>query len=200
MSLFCRPVAATLLLLAITACAADPVAESEHYLDLSDDPMEASATELTTVEGETWTFTDVADDRLTLLYFGYTSCPDVCPMTMAEINLALQEEGVDDDAYDVVMVTTDPARDTDEQLRTWLDRFNPEFQGIRGDIDHVVDAANDYGIAVDPPVETEGEYLVTHGGRITVLTPDGKAAGSFDEGINADQLAELLPTLQDDLL
>src|SRR5699024_9494769 len=131
---------------------------------------------------------------------GYTSCPDVCPMTMAEINLALQEEGVDDDTYDVVMVSTDPARDTDEQLRTWLDRFNPEFQGIRGACDHARDAAHDCGIAVDPTSDTEGDYLVTRGGRISVQTPDGKAAGSFDEGVNANQLADMLPTLQDDLL
>lgn len=200
MSLFSRPFVAALLLLGVTACATDPIVESEYYLDLSDDPMAASPVELTTVDGEPWTFTDVADDRLTLLYFGYTSCPDVCPMTMAEINLALEQEGVADDAYDVVMVTTDPARDTDEQLRTWLDRFDPEFHGVRGDIDDVVEAANNYGIAVDPPVETEGEYLVTHGGRVTVLTPDGEAAGSFEEGIEADEIADLLPTLQDDLL
>lgn len=199
MSLFSRPVVAAFLLLGATACATDP-AEAEHYLDLSDDPMAASAVELTTVDDDPWTFTDVADDRLTLLYFGYTSCPDVCPMTMAEINLALDRDEVDDDAYDVVMVTTDPERDTDEQLRSWLDRFDPEFHGLRGDIDEVVEAAGDYGVAVDPPVETEGEYLVTHGGRVTVLTPDGEAAGSFEEGIEADQLADLLPALQDDLL
>lgn len=200
MSLLFRPVVATVLLLGVTACAADPIAESEHYLDLSDDPMAASPIELTTVDGEPWNFADVADDRLTLLYFGYTSCPDVCPMTMAEIDLALDREDVAEDAYDVVMVTTDPERDTDEQLRTWLDRFDPDFQGVRGDIDDVIEAANNYGIAVDPPVEMEGDYLVTHGGRVTVLTPGGEAPGSFSEGIEADQIADLLPTLRDDLL
>ncbi|MGW9350720.1 protein SCO1/2 [Nocardiopsis flavescens] len=192
---------AAALALAVGCTAADPVAEAEeYYLDLSDDPMAASGIGLTTVEGDPWSFTDAAEDRLTLLFFGYTSCPDVCPMTMAEIDLALgQAEGAAD-AYDVVMVSTDPARDTDEQLRSWLDRFDPSFQGVRGDIDATVEAARDYGIPIDPPQEAEGEYLVTHGGRIVVLLPGGEAAGMFDEGTEAEQIAALLPALADTLL
>ncbi|MFE6306596.1 SCO family protein [Nocardiopsis sp. NPDC057823] len=189
------------VLAAATACSpADPVAEAGYYLDLSDDPMAASAVELATVDGEPWGFTDVADDRLTLLFFGYTSCPDVCPMTMAEIDLALGQAGDAADSYDVVMVSTDPGRDTDEQLRSWLDRFDPAFQGVRGDIDATVEAGRDYGIAIDPPQETDGQYLVTHGGRIVVLLPGGEAAGMFDEGTEADEIAALLPALADTLL
>nr|WP_017573663.1 SCO family protein [Nocardiopsis halotolerans] len=187
----------------VASCAADPadtLAETEYYLDLSDEPMAASTIELTTAGGEPWTFSDVADDRLTLLFFGYTSCPDVCPMTMAEINLALDRAGGDAGPYDVVMVTTDPARDTDEQLRSWLDRFDPAFQGVRGDVDATVEAAADYGIPIEAPQETEGEYLVSHGGRVVVLLPDGDAAGMFDEGTEADQIAALLPVLRDALL
>ncbi|MEV2275869.1 SCO family protein [Nocardiopsis sp. NPDC049922] len=193
--------AAAAVLALTTACSAGAsAADAEYYLDLSDDPMAASTAELTTVDGDAWTFADVADDRLTLLFFGYTSCPDVCPMTMADIDLALDQAGETAEEFDVVMVSTDPARDTDEQLRTWLDRFDPAFQGVRGDVDTTVEAAADYGIAIEAPQETEGEYLVTHGGRIVVLLPTGEAAGMFDEGTEADQIAELLPTLRDDLL
>ena len=191
---------AAALALATACSAADPVAEADFYLDLSDDPMAASATELATLDGDPWGFTDVADDRLTLLFFGYTSCPDVCPMTMAEVDLALDRAADAADAYDVVMVSTDPARDTGEQLRSWLDRFDPSFHGIRGDVDATVEAARDYGIAIDPPEETEGQYLVTHGGRVVVLLPGGEAAGMFDEGAEADQIASLLPALADTLL
>ncbi len=192
--------AAAAALLVVTACGGTDLADAEHYLDLSDKPMAASGIELATVDGEPWGFTDVADDRLTLLFFGYTSCPDVCPMTMAEINLALEQSGEDADGFDVVMVSSDPARDTDEQLRSWLDRFDPDFQGVRGDVDDTVQAALDYGVPIDAPEETEGEYLVSHGGRILVLTPDGEAAGMFDEGVAADQIAPLLPVLLTELL
>lgn len=191
---------AALALIGLTACTAG-AADAEHYLDLSDDPMSASATQLTTVDGQEWSFTDVADDRLTLLYFGYTSCPDVCPMTMAEINLALEEvEAETGEPFDVVMVTTDPARDTDEQLGTWLERFNPDFQGVRGDMDDIVDAATDYGIPVEAPEETDGNYLVTHGERIAVITPGGEAAGFIDDGTEAEDIAALVPDLAEDLL
>ncbi|WP_307851298.1 SCO family protein [Nocardiopsis sp. MG754419] len=192
-------VAGAVLLTAACATGTDP-AEVEYYLDLSDQPMEASAVELATVDGQAWRFTDVAEDRLTLLFFGYTSCPDVCPMTMAEIDLALEsaEEAAED--VDVVMVTSDPERDTDTQLRSWLDRFDPGFQGVRGDIGDTVEAAADYGIPIEAPQETEGEYLVSHGGRIVVLTAGGEAAGMFDEGVEADQVASLLPVLIEELL
>ncbi|WP_285728763.1 SCO family protein [Nocardiopsis sp. ATB16-24] len=192
--------AALAMLTACSATAADTLAETEYYLDLSDDPMAASGVELATVDGDPWTFSDVADDRLTLLFFGYTSCPDVCPMTMAEIDLALERAGETAEDYDVVMVSTDPARDTDEQLRSWLDRFDPGYQGVRGDMDTTIEAAADYGIPIEAPEETDGDYLVSHGGRVVVLLPDGEAAGMFDEGVDADQIAELLPTLREALL
>ncbi|MFE9243610.1 SCO family protein [Nocardiopsis sp. NPDC006938] len=187
-------------LLGATACGGPDLAGAEHYLDLSDQPMAASGVGLTTVDGEPWGFADVADDRLTLLFFGYTSCPDVCPMTMAEINLALEQAGDDADRFDVVMVSSDPERDTDEQLRTWLDRFDPDFQGVRGDVDDTVRAALDYGIPIEAPEVSEGEYLVSHGGRVLVLTPGGEAAGMFDEGVGADDIAPLLPVLASELL
>lgn len=197
-----RPAAplAALALIGLTACSTG--ADAEYYLDLSDDPMSASAADLTTVDGEEWSFTDVADDRLTLLYFGYTSCPDVCPMTMAELNLALEEvEAETGEPFDVVMVTTDPERDTDEQFGTWLERFNPDFQGVRGDADTTVEAATDYGIPVEIPEETDNdEYHATHGERVAVLTPDGEAAGFIDGNTEAEDIAALLPDLSEDLL
>lgn len=167
---------------------------AEYFLDV-EDPMRAPAYEFTTVGGEEWAFRDVAEDKLTLLYFGYTSCPDVCPTTMADVRLALEEMGDDADRVDVVMVSTDPKRDTDEQLRSWLDNFDPDFKGVRGPIEEVVEAAEGYGIPVEEPDTVDGEYLVTHGGRLAVLAPGGDAVGFFDEGTSADQMSTLLPDL-----
>lgn len=191
---------AALALLGLTACSTG--ADAEYYLDLSDDPMPASDVELTTVDGQEWTFSDAADDRLTLLYFGYTSCPDVCPLTMAELNLALEEvEDKTGEPFDVVMVTTDPERDTDEQLGTWLERFNPDFQGVRGDADTTVEAATDYGIPVEIPEETEDDdYHASHSERVAVMTPGGEVAGFIDGGTEAEEIAALVPELAEDLL
>ncbi|WP_232306594.1 SCO family protein [Thermobifida cellulosilytica] len=169
--------------------------EFDYYLDLADTPMTAPDHEFRTVDDEPWSFTDAAEGRLTLLYFGYTSCPDVCPTTMADIADAVTRLGADGERVDVVMVSTDPARDTPEQLRTWLTGFDPDFLGVIGPIDDVVQAAQAYGIPVEPPEQTDGNYLVTHGERVAVLRPGGDAVGFFDPGTSGEQMSAVLPGL-----
>lgn len=169
------------------------------FMEVSASAMPAPSYEFSTTQGEDWAFSKVPEDRLTLLYFGYTSCPDVCPTTMADINAALEQIGGADD-FDVVMVSTDPERDTDEQLRGWLDSFSPEFTGVRGPIDEVVQAAEDYGIPVEAPEKTDGDYLVTHGGRVAVLNGDGAAVGFFDEGTSPKAMSKVLPDLAEQWL
>lgn len=180
----------------LLAGCADPAAPTpDYYLELPGDPMAAPDYEFHTVDGEPWSFTETADGKLTLLYFGYTSCPDVCPTTMADIADALTRIGEDAERIDVVMVSTDPERDTDEQLGTWLHGFDPEFEGVRGPVDDVVLAARAYGIPVEAPEVSEGDYLVSHGGRIAVLQGGGAAIGFFDEGVSGEQMSALLPDL-----
>lgn len=167
----------------------------DYYLDLPGNPMAAPDYEFHTVDGDPWSFTDTPDGKLTLLYFGYTSCPDVCPTTMADVADALTRIGDDAEQVDVVMVSTDPERDTADQLGSWLHGFDPDFEGVRGPIDDVVSAALAYGIPVEAPVEVEGDYLVSHGGRVAVLQPGGDAIGFFDEGVSGEQMSQVLPDL-----
>ncbi|MFC6694354.1 SCO family protein [Nocardioides daphniae] len=94
-----------------------------------DQPYEAAAIPLTTTSGEERALADV-DNDLTLVFFGYTHCPDICGVVMSTIASALTQ--VDEelrDRVDMVFVTTDPARDDAEVLRGYLDRYNPEFEG-----------------------------------------------------------------------
>ncbi|MDT0302606.1 SCO family protein [Streptomonospora wellingtoniae] len=170
------------------------------FLEVSETAMPAPQYEFSTARGEPWAFGDVAGDRLTLLYFGYTSCPDVCPTTMADIDAALQRMGGAAEDFDVVMVSTDPERDTDVQLRAWLNAFNPEFTGVRGPIDEVVEAARAYGIPVEKPETTDGDYQVSHGGRVAVLDGEGAAVGFFDEGTAPGKMSDVLPGLAEERL
>ncbi|GAA1767571.1 SCO family protein [Streptomonospora arabica] len=170
------------------------------FMEVAESAMPAPQYEFSTAEGEPWAFGDVAENRLTLLYFGYTSCPDVCPTTMADIDAALQRMGGTAEKFDVVMVSTDPERDTGEQLRGWLDSFNPEFTGVRGPIDEVVAAAEAYGIPVEKPKRTDGDYQVSHGGRVAVLDGEGAAVGFFDEGTPPERMTDVLPELAEERL
>jgi protein SCO1/2 len=88
---------------------------------------------LTTTDGERYDFAARTGGRPTLLYFGYTNCPDECPTAMADISAALRATPADlRDEVEVVFVTTDPDRDTPQILREWLDKFSRDYVGLLG--------------------------------------------------------------------
>jgi len=96
-------------------------------------PYHAPATELTDTDGKPFSLSGSTDKRLTLVFFGYTHCPDECPTTMATLASAmLQLDDADRSNVQVVFVTTDPARDTGSVIRGWLDHFDSHFVGATG--------------------------------------------------------------------
>lgn len=97
---------------------------------------------------------------VTIVFFGYTHCPDECPTTMADLAAALRRVDPSVRAkVDVVFVTTDPARDTAAVIRAWLDRFDPTFIGLRADPPTTERAATQLGVALASPTE-HGTQLV----------------------------------------
>ncbi|AUG78759.1 hypothetical protein CFP65_3989 [Kitasatospora sp. MMS16-BH015] len=114
----------------------------------------------------------------TLLFFGYTSCPDVCPTTMGDIGVAMSKLSPEEQKkIDVVFVSTDPVRDTPKVLRTWLDSMGKNFVGLTGDLTKVKAAAKPLGIMVeDPIVNKDGSVTSTHGAQVLAFLPsDDKA-------------------------
>lgn len=97
------------------------------------DPLARPAQALRDTSGRPYSLADRPEDELTVLFFGYTHCPDVCPTTMADL-AAARAQLPDDlrDRVEVVFVTEDPKRDTNPALRRWLDRYDPSFVGLRG--------------------------------------------------------------------
>ncbi|MFJ1756619.1 SCO family protein [Kitasatospora sp. NPDC088134] len=116
--------------------------------------------------------------RTVLLFFGYTSCPDVCPTTMGDIGVAMSKLTAEQrQKLDVVFVSTDPERDTPKVLRTWLDSMGKDFVGLTGDLAKVKAAAKPLGILVeDPVVDAKGAVTSTHGAQVLAFLPsDDKA-------------------------
>ncbi|MEV4559871.1 SCO family protein [Kitasatospora sp. NPDC049285] len=116
--------------------------------------------------------------KTVLLFFGYTSCPDVCPTTMGDIGVALSKLPAEErQKFDVVFVSTDPQRDTPQVLRTWLDSMGKDFIGLTGDLEKVKAAAKPLGILVeDPVVNANGSVTSTHGAQVLAFLPtDDKA-------------------------
>jgi protein SCO1/2 len=163
-----------------------------------DDPFAIPNGTLTTTEGKSYSFqNELGRDRLTLVYFGYTHCPDICPTTMADLASAMGQLSPDTrQRVQVVMVTSDPARDTPTALRTWLNRFDPSFTGLVGPIEKIVTIAKSVGIGIDPPHRNAaGDYLVEHGTRVLAFTPDGKAHVLYSKDTTPEQFVHDIPLL-----
>jgi protein SCO1 len=137
-------------------------------------PYQVPATALVDTEGTSFSLADSTDHRMTLVFFGYTHCPDECPTTMATLASALlQLDDADRARVQVVFVTTDPARDTGPVIRHWLDRFDPSFVGLTGALPTITKIASDMGVPVLKGKRLpSGGYDVSHGTQ--VLAVDGK--------------------------
>ena len=166
-------VAASVVLgLSLTACSkssADTFAGAQLHT-----PYHVPATELTDSNGRRFSLATDTTKRLTLVFFGYTHCPDECPTTMATLASAmLQLDHADRDNVQVVFVTTDPARDTGPVLRRWLDHFSSSFVGLTGPLRTITKVATDVGVPIDKGRRlSSGGYDVMHGTQ--VLGVDGK--------------------------
>ncbi|MCD0482304.1 SCO family protein [Streptacidiphilus sp. ASG 303] len=133
-----------------------------------------------------------------LLFFGYTSCPDVCPTTMGDIAVAMKKlPPAQRDRVEVVFVSTDPQRDTPKTLRTWLDSFDTRFVGLTGDLGKVKAAARTLGILVeDPVVNKDGSVTSSHGAQVLAFLPsDDKAHVLYLSQSSVDVFAHDLPLL-----
>lgn len=116
-----------------------------------------------------------------LLFFGYTSCPDVCPTTMAELKQALEKLGEDDaKQVQVLFVTVDPERDTPERVQEYVDHFNSNFIGLSGTESELADVWRDYGVFRETMEGTSAAgYLVNHTARVSMIDKDGNLRLSY---------------------
>jgi len=145
---------------------------------------------LTDTAGQPYDLRKQTAGHTTLLFFGYTSCPDVCPTTMGDIGVAMSKLSPEDrKKIDVVFVSTDPQRDTPQVLRTWLDSMGKDFVGLTGDLDKVKAAAKPLGILVeDPIVNANGSVTSTHGAQVLAFLPsDDKAHLLYMSGTSVEE-------------
>jgi protein SCO1/2 len=190
---------ALLMALVLAGCggSSEPsLASITQFQAIPDEPLPAPAATLQQSNGGSWDFQKPAAGKITLVYFGYTSCPDVCPLTMADIAGALKAVPSSvREKIAVEFVTTDPHRDTLAQLRTWLGRIDPVFVGGRAPIATVIAAARAYGISITAPTVTKKDYKVTHGAQVLVLDDKGGDVGYFRELAGLKAITRALPIL-----
>jgi len=158
---------------------------------------------LTDTDGQPFHFAADTRDVVTLLYFGYTNCPDVCPAQLVNISGALKRMSPAQQAkVRVVFVTTDPARDTPERLRGWLNNFDKRFVGLSGNLDSVNAIETRLGLPMSqvekmamPMGPHPMNYGVGHAAQVLAFTPDDSLRAEYPGGFTMDDWANDLPRL-----
>lgn len=134
--------------------------------------------------------------KIKLLYFGYTHCPDVCPLTLATIGRALKKIGPEAKQAVVLFVSVDPKRDTPDVLKQYADAFGPQFVGLTGTQSQLKALAKRYRVSYsyDKP-DAQGNYAVNHSGAVFVFDRDGKVRLLMNRTDGADEMAHDLKQL-----
>ena len=154
---------------------------------------------LTDTDGEPFDFREETEGQLTLLFIGYTHCPDVCPVHMASLAAVLRQLPEVEARTRVVFITADPARDTPERVEEWLGAFSPRFVGLRGPLEevHRIEEALNLPRSIVPD-SAGGEYTVGHASQVIAFSPDGPAHVVYPFGTRQEDLARDLPRLLTD--
>jgi protein SCO1 len=134
--------------------------------------------------------------KVTVIFFGYTQCPDVCPTTMAELAAVKKALGADGDKVQGIFVTVDPERDTPELLKTYVGAFDPSFVALRGTLPQTQEAAKQFKVFFEKvPGKTPGSYTMDHSAGSFVLDQSGRPRLFERYGQGADALTADIRTL-----
>jgi protein SCO1/2 len=192
--------------MALTACSRESDADVGRVASASglhgsqlSEPLAKPTFVLTRTDGSAYDFARETQGKVALLFFGYTHCPDVCPLHMANIAAVLAKMPWEErEAIRVIFVTTDPERDTPERLGTWLAGFDTEFVGLRGAADTVNKIQKSLGITPatrQPSTGSSPEYLVGHAAQVIAFGRDNIARVVYPFGTRQDDWAHDLPIL-----
>jgi protein SCO1/2 len=112
--------------------------------------------------------------RVTVLLFGFTHCPDLCPTTLSNLAVVLDELGEDRDRVQIAFITVDPERDTSEVLRDYLSGFGPNFTGLTGEPAAIRKAAKTFKVFFQKKPLPDGDYTMDHSALIYILDPQAR--------------------------
>ena len=131
-----------------------------------------------------------------ILFFGFTYCPDICPLTMKQMSDVKESLGEYSDNHRVFLVSVDPDRDKPENLRQYLDNFDKNFKGLTGEIDQIYKFSTQVNAPFFPVVNSpEQNYTVDHSGSLVLISPEAKYAGFFRAPHDTAKITKALASL-----
>ena len=144
--------------------------------------------DLTGPEGKTIYLGDFRN-KVVLIYFGYTYCPDVCPMTLSNLKMIMLDLGNKAKDVQVIFISIDPKRDTHDKLKGYVSYFYPTFIGLTGSEGDIADVAKKYQtFYFKQKIESEAEYLMAHTDVVFLVDQKGRYRGRYKSSFDLDKL------------
>ena len=162
---------------------------------LIDPPRQLAEFNLVDDKGEIF-LPEQFNNKWNILFFGFTYCPDICPLTMKQMSDVKEMLGEDAQKIRVFLVSVDPDRDKPENLRVYLDNFSNNFRGLTGEIDQIYKFSTQVNAPFFPVVNNpEPNYTVDHSGSLVLITPDAKYAGFFRAPHDTSKITKALASI-----
>jgi protein SCO1/2 len=161
-------------------------------------PYPVDATALTDTDGQPFSLAADTTKPLTLVFFGYTNCPDICGLVLSQLASGLTRlSDSDREQVDVVFVTTDPTRDTGPVLRRYLDRYDPSFIGLTGDLATIAAIGEPLAVYVaeGDKLPSGGRDLNSHSSQVSAITGDDTSPLLWTQDTSSGQYAADIHTL-----
>ncbi|PDW02750.1 SCO family protein [Candidatus Viridilinea mediisalina] len=160
-----------LLVVGLSACSGPP----ELKGTVIDPPLPAPDFTLTDHNGQPFTLSE-QKGNIVMLYFGFTLCPDICPIELANLAAVKRELGAAAETMQVALITVDPERDLPERLELYVQTFDPDFIGLHGDTETLEPIYRDYGVFVQRRElpESAMEYTIDHSGFVYLIDKAGR--------------------------
>lgn len=181
---------AVVLLLLVVLMSSGCMSKYEYYGTLLDPPLSVPNFELKDTSRQPFHLSDIKGD-IALVYFGYTFCPDACPLTLGDVKTALTDlKGRD--RVKVIFISVDPQRDTPETLRNYLNHFDPDFIGLTDDYAKIQEVMKPFGAFAEKQEaeDSAAGYLVNHTARLYLLSPQQELLLTYSFGFEPDRLRE----------
>jgi protein SCO1 len=182
------------VVIVVAGCAGD-LATGDLQGVVIEEPTPKPSFTLTDTQGEPYEFASETEGRLTLLYFGYLNCPDICPVHLAQIAEVFDRDPQIARETDVVFVSVDPDRDSPAEIREFLDRFDTEFIGLTGTRQELDAAQTAAGVSKAVLVGEGEDYTVDHAGQVIAYGPDGLNHAIYPFGVRQSEWANDLAIL-----
>lgn len=179
-------VLASLMLLA--ACTTQESALSLHYATVLETPRPLAQFQLLDQHGQSFSNKDLSGSW-SIVFSGFTYCPDICPLTLGQLQAA-EQQMTSDRLHKVIFITVDPERDTPASLQQYLHWFDPHWIGVTGEAAQLSKVLDSLGLAQVRIPATQGDnYSIEHSTAIVLLNPKGQMAGYWKAPLVTAQLA-----------